>query len=249
MKNSRLYLLNLYFYFFFIVYSVAYIPVMTLVLGSILLFMSKRFRMKRCRRAISWYGRGITFIPYPFIRLIYENHSKGNTKEPYIFVCNHRAASDAFLMSVLPHEAVEVVNIWPFRIPVLGFFARKAGYLNIRMMKPEAFFEKASELLRENVSIIFFPEGTRSAGREMGNFHGSAFRLALKSRASIVPLCISGNENVPPKGSFLLRPGTIRIRRLPAITWKDYKEMSVFSLKNKVREVIGNELSLMESAV
>lgn len=80
----------------------------------------------------------------------------------------------------------------------------------------------------------------------MGNFHGSAFRLALKSKAPIVPLCISGSENIPPKGSILLRPGTIRIRRLHAIAWSEYKEWSVYTFKNRVREIIGNELALME---
>ena len=79
-----------------------------------------------------------------------------------------------------------------------------AGYLNINIMAPELFFEKALQLLRDGVSIIFFPEGTRSAGREMGHFHGAAFKLALQSRAPIVPLCISGNENIPPRGSLLL---------------------------------------------
>jgi 1-acyl-sn-glycerol-3-phosphate acyltransferase len=114
-------------------------------------------------------------------------------------------------------------------------------------MPPDLFFEQAVILLKEKVSIIFFPEGTRSGGKQMGNFHGSAFRLALKSKAPIVPLCISGNENIPPKGSLLLRPGTIRVRRLPAITWAEYKDLTVFSLKNKVREIISNELQLMEN--
>ena len=113
-------------------------------------------------------------------------------------------------------------------------------------MMPEDFNEKAAALLDEGASIIFFPEGTRSGNGAMGPFHGAAFRLALKSKAPIVPLCISGNENIPPKGSLLLRPGTIRVRRLPAILWEDYKDMNVFSLKNRVREIIGKELSLME---
>lgn len=249
MNYFNLYFLNLYFYIFFMIYSAVFIPLLALIVTFLSLFMNQRATMKRFRRAIGWWGRGITLIPFPLVKIYYEDHSKGNTEEPYIFVCNHRAASDGFLMSVLPHEAVQVVNIWPFRIPVLGFFARRAGYLSIRKMQPEVFFEKATELIRGNVSIIFFPEGTRSASRKMGNFHSSAFRLALKSKAPIVPLCISGNENIPPKGSLLLRPGTIRIRRLPAITWTDYKGMTIFSLKNKVREIIGNELSLMENGV
>jgi len=205
--------------------------------------------MKRFRRAISWYGRGVTLLPFPLIKVRYENLSKNNSQEPYIFVCNHRAASDAFLMSVLPHEAVQVVNTWPFRIPVLGFFARLAGYLNIKNMPHELFLEDALKLLEEKVSIIFFPEGTRSGDKKIGNFHGSAFRLALQAKVAIVPLCISGNENIPPRGSLLMRPGTIRVRRLPAIAWQDYKDLNIFSLKNKVREIISEELSLMENRI
>ena len=37
-------------------------------------------------------------------------------------------------MCVLPHECVQIVNVWPFRIPVLGLYAKFSGYLNIRMM-------------------------------------------------------------------------------------------------------------------
>jgi len=221
-------------------------PVLIIFIAFISLFAPERFVMKRFRHSISWYGKGVTMVFFPFIQLRYEDHSKNNSQEPYIFVCNHRAASDAFLMSVLPHEAVQVVNIWPFRIPVIGFFARLAGYLSIRMMSHEEFLEKAMKLLEEKVSIIFFPEGTRSGGKQIGNFHGSAFRLALSSKASIVPLCITGNENMPPKGSWLMRPGTIIVRRLPAIEWQDYRDMNMFSLKKMVREIISRELSLME---
>ena len=228
-------------------YSAVCIPLLMLFVAFMSLFAGRRRTMKLFRRAIGWWGRGITLVPFPFVEVSYEDNSGGAAGGPYIFVCNHRSFSDGFLMSVLTLEGVQVVNIWPFRIPVLGFFARAAGYLNIRMMQTEEFFEKATGLLRENVSVIFFPEGTRSGSRKMGNFHGSAFRLALKSRAPIVPLCISGSEIILPKGSFVLRPGTIRVRSLPAITWSEYKEWSVFTLKNRVREIIGNELALMEN--
>ncbi len=247
MHRVKLYALNLYFYALFFVLSAVGIPALTLVVAFTRLFLSHRRTMKRFRRAISWYGKLITAIPYPFIRLRYEDHSKGGPGGPYIFVSNHRSASDAFLMCVLPHECVQIVNVWPFRIPVLGFYAKLSGYLNIRKMSHEQFLERATKLLAEGVSIIFFPEGTRSATREMGSFHGAAFRLALASRASVVPLCISGNENIPPKGSLMLRPGVIRVRRLPAIAWDEYKDLTAFAFKNRVWHTIDNELRSMES--
>ena len=246
MNYVKLYLFNFYSYAFFMIYSAVFIPSLAILVAFMSLFMNRRATMKRFRRAIGWWGRGITLIPFPFIKVCYENHSVDTAGEPCIFVSNHRSASDGFLMSLLGVEGVQVVNIWPFRIPVLGFFARAAGYLNIRVMKPEDFFARAALLLGQKVSIVFFPEGTRSGSRKLGNFHSAAFRLALKSKAPIVPFCISGSEAILPKGSLLLRPGTIRIRRLPAITWSEYKELSVYMLKNKVREIIGSELALME---
>jgi 1-acyl-sn-glycerol-3-phosphate acyltransferase len=150
-------------------------------------------------------------------------------------------------MGILPHELVQIVNVWPFRIPVLGAYAKLAGYLNIRMIPTDEFLQSASNLLKDGVSIVFFPEGTRSTSGKMGSFHGSAFRLALESKAAIVPLCITGSENIPPKGSPLLHPGIIKIRRLPAIEWDEYKHLTAFALKNRVWKIIDNELSTMES--
>jgi 1-acyl-sn-glycerol-3-phosphate acyltransferase len=244
--RMKLFILNLYCYTCFLLLSAIAIPALTLGVAVSRIFMSHRRTMKRFRRAISWYGKIITSIPYPLIKLRSEDRGKNGAEGPFIFICNHRAASDAFLMCVLPHECVQIVNVWPFRIPVLGLYARFSGYLNIRKMSHEQFMGQATKLLSDGVSIIFFPEGTRSASKTMGSFHGAAFRLALESKAAVVPLCITGNENIPPKGSLLLHPGAIRVRRLPAITWDEYKDLNAFAFKNRVWHIIDNELSVMD---
>lgn len=184
-------------------------------------------------------------MPFPFVKVRYEP-ANVLSREPYIFVCNHRSASDPFLMGILPQELVQTVNIWPFRIPVLGVYAKFSGYLNIRMMASEAFMQQASQLLHDGVSIVFFPEGTRSTDRKMGSFHGAAFRLALETKASVVPICLSGTDVIFPKGTSLLRPGVVRIRELPAITWDEYKHLTPFAFKNRVWKMIDRELSSME---
>lgn len=248
MKRLTAVFLNIYFYTLFLASSAVVIPLLILLVAVWQPFHSRRNTMKRVRRAISLYGRVVTTLPYPMIRVRYEDSTEDETPGPFIFVANHRSASDAFLMCVLPYEAVQVVNTWPFRIPVLGLFAKVAGYLNVKTMPHDEFFERAGRLVREGVSLIFFPEGTRSGGREVGSFHGSAFRLALREKAAIVPLCLTGNENIPRKGTLALRPGTIRIRRLPAIRWEEFREMAPFALKNHVRDIIRRELIMMEGA-
>ena len=204
--------------------------------------------MRRFRMAIHLYGQMVIRLPWPWVKLSRENPGNIQDPGPYIFVCNHRSSSDPFLMAALPRmEYVQVVNVWPFRIPVLGFFAKMAGYLNINRMGSEEFFRSAKALLDEGVSIIFFPEGTRSGSREMGTFHSAAFRLFLESGVPIVPVCISGNERVPPKGSLLLEPGTVRVKILPPVYRDGLEDLSPFQLKNRIRERIQDELNAMEA--
>lgn len=196
-----------------------------------------------------WWGRVVALIPWPFIRIKYELCGDNDVNRPFIFVCNHRSAVDAFLMGVLPHEFVEIVNDWPFRIPVLGFYAHYASFLNIRNMIHEDFMAKSGTLLSQGVSIIFFPEGTRSAGQKMGSFHSAAFRLALEAKVPIVPLCIIGNERVMPKGSSLLNPGLIRIRQLMPLQPDEYAQLTPYTLKKRVWDIMDRELSAMESSI
>lgn len=244
-----LYIFNGYFYTVFLLSAATLIPLLTLYVACTRPFTSHRVAMKKFRRAMVWWGRVVALIPWPFIRLKYELVGINDTTRPYIFVCNHRSAVDAFLMGVLPHEFVEIVNDWPFRIPVLGFYAKYASFLNIRNMGHEDFRLRTTALLQDAVSIVFFPEGTRSRGREMGSFHGSAFRLALETGTPIIPLCISGNEIVMPKGSALLHPGTIRVRQLPPVAREEYAGLTPFSLKNRIRQIIERELRLMEGSI
>jgi 1-acyl-sn-glycerol-3-phosphate acyltransferase len=244
----KLYIFNLYFYTLFLLCSALVISVLTIgvtLLG--IFFLPPRKTWRRFRRAISWYGKAAMAVPYPFIKIAYERFGNNAADGPYIFVCNHRSAVDPFLIGVLPQELVQTVNIWPFRIPVLGVYAKFSGYLNIRMMPREEFMQRAQQLLREGVSVVFFPEGTRSVTGKMGSFHSAAFRLALESGASVVPICMTGTEQVLPKGSSLIRPGTITVRELAAISQDEYKDLTAFAFKNRVWNILDRELSKMEN--
>jgi 1-acyl-sn-glycerol-3-phosphate acyltransferase len=249
-KTLKLIYLNTTFYVSFFLFSAVSIPLLTLLVVFLSLFLSRRRTMKRFRRAISWYGTVIIrVLPFPLVRIWYKDYARDDETSPYIFVCNHRASTDAFLMACLPYECIQVVNIWPFRLPVLGIFARWAGYLSVREMPFEEFCRKAVEFLEQGVSVIAFPEGTRSGDKRMGQFHGSIFRVALQAKCPIAPLCITGNENVLPRGSLLLRPGTIKVHKLRALKWEKYKDMNAFKLKNRVRDIIARELAVMDGVV
>lgn len=223
----------------FILVGIVYACVHTLCVRD------RRKTLRLVRRIISYYGAAILRCAWPLVRVRYVDHAPGETP-PFVYVANHRTTSDAYLMSCLPCEAVQVVNIWPFRIPLLGTIARIAGYLSVREMPIEDFLRRGTELLSQGVSVIAFPEGTRSGSRTMGPFHSSAFRLAIHAGAKIAPLAISGNENIPRRGSLWLHPGEITVQKLPALDAAQYQTLGPFKLRILAKEMIQQHLNRME---
>ena len=204
-------------------------------------FRNRRRTMRLIRRTFSHWGRAILMCAWPFVRIRYVDLAPAE-EPPFVFVANHRSASDGFLMAFLPFECIQVINIWPGRLPLIGPLAKLAGYLSVREMPFEEFLKAGSKLLGEGVSVIAFPEGTRSGSAQMGQFHSSAFRLAQHNNARIVPLAIMGNENIPRRGSAILRPGCIVLSKLPALTPKQYEGMTPYKLKTLVHGIIQKHL-------
>ncbi|MFW6414717.1 MAG: lysophospholipid acyltransferase family protein [Thermodesulfobacteriota bacterium] len=239
--------LNSIFYLILLVASMVVIPLFTLAMCVLAVFLPHREAMKKFRLFIRTYGLiCIKILPWPFIMVIFKDKAQHeNHNGPFIYVCNHRSSSDPFLMACLPHELVQVVNVWPFRIPFLGIIARKAGYLSVNEMPFEEFKSKAIQTLHDDVSIAVFPEGTRSESKKMGQFRSAMFRVALATGYPIVPVCISGNEYIPTR-DFKLHPGTIRIHKLKSVPWEEYKDMTPYKLKNFIRDKIAQELVYME---
>ena len=72
--------------------------------------------------------------------------------------------------------------------------------------------ERAAAALREGNSFLIFPEGTRSRTGELLPFKKGGFIMALKGRAPIVPVAISGARDAMKKGSLVIRPVRVTVR-------------------------------------
>ena len=246
----KLVCLNAVQYTIYLLYALVTVPTATFYVIVMALFSTHRNSLERVRRLIGFWAMGLSFLTLPFVRVCYKSSSKNDKRKPCIYICNHRSFLDGFLVAhpCWRHESVQVVNIWPFRIPIIGAIAKIAGYLNVNSMPFEKFSLMTKKMIGEGVSIVSFPEGTRSKDKTMGPFHSSMFRIALQARCPIVPICIFGNEIVLRRGNIMLRSGVIKIHELPAIEWQDYKNMNPYVLKNMVRDIMVKELISMEMA-
>lgn len=185
----------------------------------------------------------------PFVRIRYADLATDATA-PGIYVCNHRAATDAFLVAALGREAIQIVNGWPMKLPFFGFNARLNGYLDATRTAVEDYPRLTRELLDQNVSIIAFPEGTRSGSPQMNAFHSGIFQLARELQVPVYPVCIAGNERFPDRSFRFHSTRTILIRRLPPILPETYSQYpSAFVFKKRVHDLIATTTAEMDAEI
>ncbi|MEI6072414.1 MAG: lysophospholipid acyltransferase family protein [Verrucomicrobiae bacterium] len=235
------------FYTAYLLFSLAYIPAAVLLGTPVaLLSLSHRSAQRITRWFIHLYGAITVRLAWPWIRFRVVNRSGIAPGEPCLFISNHQSVGDPYLLGLFPYEMVFFANRWPFRIPIIGAFAKLAGYLDVQTLDPQALREKSARLLGEGVALFGFAEGTRTRTGGLGAFHTTLFRLALEAGVPIVPFCIAGLYRIIPRGSAMLRPGTVHIHALPALRPSDFEHLTAHQLKNKVWNLIAAELALLE---
>ncbi|MFA7230419.1 MAG: lysophospholipid acyltransferase family protein, partial [Victivallaceae bacterium] len=165
-----------------------------------------------------------------------------------VVVGNHRSGADAFMFGMWPNDLVQIVGDWPFKLPFFGFFAKWGGYYNIRRIAFDEFIRQASDdILKHKVSVVGFPEGTRSRGSEMGQFHGTLFRLATAVKCPVYPFLILGLGAVVNR-QFSVSPGTVRLYKLPKVNPEQFAAWTPFQLKNYVRNYMAAKIVELEQA-
>ena len=132
-------------------------------------------------------------------------------RKPYVFVANHSSFTDVFLVASLPWEMKFLSKKTIFQIPLLGWQMRLAGDVPIVRGDRESAREAMREMrnrLDRRLSVLFFPEGTRSLDGSLAEFREGAFRLAIEAGVEVLPLAITGAAGGLPKHSFVFRPAT-----------------------------------------
>lgn len=140
---------------------------------------------------------------------------------PQVFAANHESLADILVLAAtLPVPFRFVAKRELFDIPFLGWHMRRAGFVAIDRGRPQRAARtliEASRRVREGVSAVVFPEGTRSHDGLLLPFRGGGFLLAMRAGVPIVPVAIRGTGEIVRKGEWTIRPATARIALLPAI--------------------------------
>ena len=174
-------------------------------------------RMKQhwTRRVISLFTGSLVYVMVN-VRKDIRGFRAAVKDRPAILVANHNSFIDILAMLMITPEAVMMTNRWVWNSPFFGRVVRYAGYLCTDDGQ-EANVEKARGLMAQGLSIIIFPEGTRSKDGTIGRFHKGAFQMAEALNVPIIPVVLHGFGEAMGKSDALLKNTTISMRTLPAI--------------------------------
>jgi 1-acyl-sn-glycerol-3-phosphate acyltransferase len=189
------------------------ISVYTIVLGTLSIlstFVDRRGHAAHwCARAWSWLILATTGVEVDVVGL--ERVNVGGT---YVFTSNHQSIYDIpVIFASLPFQLRIIAKESLGHFPFLGWHLRRAGHLLVDRSNPKRtrILNRWRWLVADRISLIIFPEGTRSADGRVGRFRGGSFLLALEAGLTVVPISVSGSRHVMQKGRLTARPGHVTI--------------------------------------
>ena len=143
---------------------------------------------------------GVLFLPVKVTGR--ENLKHG---ESYVFVSNHQGAFDIFLIFGHLHRNFKWMMKQQLRkIPFVGYACEKSHHIFVDRRNPAkmmATYDKARATLKHGMSLVVFPEGSRTYDGRIGKFKRGAFVLADELQLPVVPLTINGSFDVMPRTS------------------------------------------------
>lgn len=164
-----------------------------------------------------------------------------------ILVANHQSMLDIWaLMAAVPASLRFVAKKELSRIPVFSAACRAAGHVFIDRTRAgeaaESIRAAGERMRREGLTLVLFPEGTRSSDGALGRFRRGAFALAIETRADLVPVAIEGGGRILGRGAKRITPGTIRIRLAPPVPLAGLSAEDRDALVEDTRETVAGML-------
>ena len=160
-----------------------------------------------------------------------------------IIAANHQSYFDIWaLIAGLPASVRFIAKQELANIPMLSMGMRAAGHVLIDRDRArsarETLREAGGRMRADELTLVLFPEGTRSRDGRLGRFRRGAFALALETPAPLVPAALDGGHRVYPPGAKRVRPGTITVRLGPAIRVEGTEPTDKKTLMRKTRAAI-----------
>lgn len=219
------------------------IAVYTIVLGiasiTSSLFDKRGYFAHRCARSWSWLILATTGV-----EVTVEGLDRIVAGKSYLFVANHQSIYDIpVLFWSIPFQLRIIAKESLGRFPMLGPHLKRTGHMLVDRRHPDKsrIFGWAARLAANGLSLIIFPEGTRSRTGRLGKFKGGSIMLAMQAGLPLVPISVIGSRHVMKKSELTTKPGHVTVIVHDPIATAGHAEPStaeVRVLADRVREII-----------
>ncbi len=140
---------------------------------------------------------------------------------PFICMANHASAFDILaLFAGLPVQFRWMAKEELFRIPLFGLVMRRSGYIPVDRSDRKKSLRSMAEAVRRiasGVSVVVFPEGTRSTDGALLPFKKGGFILALQAQVPILPVTLCGTGGIMSKDGWRINSGEVLLHISPPI--------------------------------
>jgi 1-acyl-sn-glycerol-3-phosphate acyltransferase len=174
---------------------------------------------------------------------------KGTT---YVIISNHQSILDTVLLYGIRYKFKWISKIENIKVPILGWYLKMADYIIVDRGNEESkveMLEKSNRCLKNGISIMIFPEGTRSLNMEIGFFKRGAFQLAIQNNVPILPVVIDGSGGILPKHGFIFESGSpLKIRVLDPILPSSFETVNPDDLALKISSLMSLQLNKLRTS-
>ena len=159
---------------------------------------------------------------------------------PYIIACKHQSVLETAFFQQYLKFPVYIIKKELLKVPFYGWFLKHMGMIPIDreggISALKQMLRDCEANLKQNRSIVIFPEGTRVKPLESVEYHSGI--LAIKKKFPKIPIIpIAVNSGVFwPKNSWLKYQGTMIFRILPKLDEKLDNKSALYELKKTIDE-------------
>lgn len=209
----------------------------------VLLFSFVDLHAERSAHFIRLWARSVLWVCGITIRV--RGRERLDPTRAYLFMANHQSNFDIpILMAAFETLQVRWVSKREVRkVPVIGLCLARTHQVLVDRESPTqaiAVIRQVRSLLAAGISVIFFPEGTRTRDGRLQEFKPGGFAVAVEAGVPVVPITVNGSRAIWPPGGLDLRPGTVDVEFSDPIIIAPqlHKKAARESLMVKVREAI-----------
>lgn len=191
-----------------------------------------------------WWARLTCWLS--LCRVSSTGHRNLDKDTSYVFVANHQGAFDIFLAYGFINQNIKWVQKASLRkIPFVGKASEIAGHVfvdNSSVASRLNSIVEAKKAIVDGVSMMMFPEGSRTRDGKLVKFRGGAYKVAMDMGLPIVPVTINGPFDVLKVNTMKLTPGKLELIIHKPIPTVHLEQKDLRALMDQTKEIIHSGL-------